>query len=69
MASAHLRREEIPRDLEDSDDETYEGAGEDDDVDDLIQTTNFSDRSTVPRDFSFPVLLYTSSSLMLLSQH
>ena len=30
-----LIREEIPRDLEDSDDETYEGAGEDDDVDDL----------------------------------
>ena len=30
-----LIREEIPRDLEDSDDETYEGAGEDDDVNDL----------------------------------
>ena len=30
-----LIREEIQRDLEDSDDETYEGAGEDDDVDDL----------------------------------
>ena len=35
MASAHPRREEIPRDLEDSDDETYKGAGEDNDVDDL----------------------------------
>ena len=30
-----LIKEEIPRDLEDSDDETYEGAGEDDDVNDL----------------------------------
>ena len=35
-----LIREEILRDLENSDDETYEGAGEDDNVDDLDPFSN-----------------------------
>ena len=35
-----LIREEILKDLEDGDDETYEGAGEDDDVDDLDPFSN-----------------------------
>ena len=39
-----LIREEILRDLEDSDDETYcEGAGEDDDEDDLYPFSNSDD--------------------------